>query len=209
MCDAAALELARLELTFGAQAVREEMLYPAIVAAAASRSVGLWPEVAIRNDEPTPTGRRRLPKWVDFVLLARASREEDFSTALPVEVKVAKYAGRGINLEWEQLHAESSWRMPSYLPGAKVGGCLLVVVLRIEKADAIAIAEGPCPKALMKRLPEAVRGRAPAAQSTLCGDTCSTTALAFRFSEAELERAVKNAPIKKERGARARKGAKQ
>ncbi len=206
LCDAAAIELARLELTFGAQAVREEMLYPALTSAVASRSISLWPEVSIRGQKPKSQSGRRSTKWIDFVLLARASMNEAFSEAIPVEVKIAKHIGGNIRFRWDQLLAESSWRLPNHVAGERFDGCLVVVVLRLAKDDAGTLAQKAVPRHLMKRLPEAVHEKPAVAQSTVCGETCSTTAMAFWFSKAELTRGAANSKFSKDGASRARKG---
>jgi hypothetical protein len=207
LCDAAAIELARLELSFGAQAVREEMLYPAITSAVASRSVSLWPEVSIRGRKSKNQSGRRSTKWIDFVLLARASMNEAFSKAIPVEVKIAKHIGGKIGFRWDQLLAESSWRLPNHVPGERFDGCLVVVVLRLAKEDAADLKQKALSSGFLNRLPEAVHKKPAVAQSTVCGETCSTTAMAFWFSTAETKRWAANSTKKKVRAGVARKEA--
>lgn len=199
MCDAAALELARLTDTFGQRGIREEMLFPAIFAANGVGSTSLIVEA--RRDGKGKGARnskrkkRGAPPRTDFLLFSRSGGKATHQLA--IEMKIVKLTSSKIKISKAQILGTCSTLTPHYFKDygespERLGGVLLGV-MRVARGD---IGKGGLDedeKLCRARLPQELEDKPFIAFARFHGQSCRTFAVVLRLDSDSKPNGVKNA----------------
>jgi len=173
MCDASAIELARLTHTFGKAGIREELLYPAVAAAGNTLSSSVLANVRQDGRGAGSPNRRQMPgppRRSDLLLVQREKHQPH--GAVLIEMKLARLTGRNISVSEEQIARTCKAKLPLYLDANLVGFVLLVVV-RIPASAIKPLKRLSDEELLGTRLPHHVQGLERVAFSRFFGDECT------------------------------------
>ena len=194
MCDVAAGELLRMLSIVGHGGIREEMLYPSLLAAGASSTSSVLAE---RRDDGKARGSKRTgaaekgaPKRVDLVLFHRG--EVAKQQAVMIEVKISPTTKQKIQIDSDQIDRTCKAKPPKSVNAAKVGSVLLAV-MRVALGD---IGKGGLDedkKLCRARLPAELEDKQFIAFARFHGQSCRTFAVVLRLDSDSKPNKVKNA----------------